>query len=228
MTLSAPVVGADALGDDYASKPLVSGEVVYHGMVWDVRKDRVDLGAAGQVSREFIEHPGAVSVVALRHREGRDEVLLIKQYRHPVQATEWELPAGLLDVHGEPPHVAAARELAEEADLTASTWHILTDLFPSPGGIGEAIRIFVARGLAEVPAADRHERDGEELGMPTVWIALEDAVTAVLTGRVTNGVAQLGIVGAYAARERGWETLRAPDVPFPAHPGLRERTVSAE
>lgn len=221
MTLSAPVVGPEGLGDDYTSKQVLSAETVYRGMVWDLRKDRVDLGAAGQVSREYIEHPGAVSVVALRRHEGRDELVLIKQYRHPVQATEWELPAGLLDVHGEPPHVAAARELAEETDLTAATWHVLTDLFPSPGGIGEAIRVFLARDLGEVAAAERHDRSGEELGMPTVWIALEDAVTAVLTGRITNGVAQLGILGAYAARERGWETLRAPDIPFPAHPGLR-------
>ena len=221
MSLSAPVVGPDALGDDYAGKPILASDIVYHGMVWDLRKDRIDLGAAGQVSREFIEHPGAVSIVALRQRAGRDELFLIHQYRHPVQATEWELPAGLLDVDGEPPHAAAVRELAEEADLSATTWHIITDLFPSPGGIGEAIRVFLARDVTDVPAADRHERTGEELGMRTVWIALDDAVTAVLTGRITNGVAQLGILAAEAARRRGWETLRAPDVPFPAHPGLR-------
>lgn len=221
MSLSAPVVGPQALGDDYSTKPVLASEIVYHGMVWDVRRDRVDLGKAGQVSRELIHHPGAVGMVALRQRAGREELLLIRQYRHPVQATEWELPAGLLDVAGEEPAAAAARELAEEADLTAQTWHVLTDLFPSPGSLGEAIRIFLARGLSEVPATERHDRRGEELGMPTVWIALDDAVTAVLTGKITNGVAQLGILGTYAARQRGWETLRAPDVPFPAHPGLR-------
>ena len=170
MSLSAPLVGPDALGDDYRAKPILAAQTVYHGMVWDLRKDRVDLGEAGEVSREYIEHPGAVSVVALRHRDGRDEVVLIKQYRHPVQATEWELPAGLLDVAGEAAHVAAARELAEEVDLTAATWHVLTDLFPSPGGIGEAIRVFLARDLREVPQEQRHERDGEELGLSLIHI----------------------------------------------------------
>jgi hypothetical protein len=81
VTLSAPVVGPEGLGDDYTSKQVLSAETVYRGMVWDLRKDRVDLGAAGQVSREYIEHPGAVSVVALRRHEGRDELVLIKQYR---------------------------------------------------------------------------------------------------------------------------------------------------
>ena len=98
---------------------------------------------------------------------------------------------------------------------------MLVDFFPSPGGMSEAIRIFLARDLADVPEGERHDRGGEELGMPTVWITLEDAVTAVLTGRVTNGVAQLGILGTLAARDRDWATLRGADIPFPAHPGLR-------
>ncbi len=225
MTLSAPLVGVDALGDDLTGKPVVSSEVAFSGMVWDVRRDRVDLGEAGQVTREYVDHPGAVSVLALRERDAdgsaRCDVALIKQYRHPVRATEWELPAGLLDIAGEPPHVAAARELAEEADLRAGAWHVLADLVPSPGGISEAIRIFLARDLSDVPAEERHERDGEELGMPLVWIDLDDAVDAVRDGLLGNAVAQLGILHASTARARGWAGLRAADAPFRAHPGLR-------
>lgn len=221
MSSDLPVVGADALGDDLTSKPVVSSEVAFTGMVWDVRRDRIDLGVAGQVSREYVEHPGAVGIVALRRHEGRDQIVLIKQYRHPVRATEWELPAGLLDISGEPAHLAAARELAEEVDLRADTWHLLTDLFPSPGGIGEVIRVFLARDLSVVPVDERHDREGEELGMPTVWIDLDDAVTAVLTGGVVNGVAQLGILAAAAARSRDWATLRPADSPLAAHPAGR-------
>ena len=90
---------------------------------------------------------------------------MIQQYRHPVRAFEWEIPAGLLDVHGEPPHVGAARELHEEADLTAGTWHVLADCVSSPGGLDEALRIYLA-ATCPVAHADRHVRDGEELGMP--------------------------------------------------------------
>ncbi|MBW3085987.1 ADP-ribose pyrophosphatase [Austwickia sp. TVS 96-490-7B] len=198
--------------------------MAFRGAIWDVRRDRVDLGEAGEVTREYIEHPGAVAVVALRQHQGRDELILIKQYRHPVKATEWELPAGLLDVAGEAPHRAAERELAEEVDLHADRWHHLTDVFPSPGGLGEAIRVYLARDLHDVPPEQRHQRDGEELGMPLAWIDLDDAVTAVLSGRLTNALAQLGVLATAAARDRHWQTLRPVDIPFHAHPAYRQDT----
>ncbi|WP_116113192.1 NUDIX domain-containing protein [Austwickia chelonae] len=221
MSLDAPRLGADDLADDFLGKPVLHTDKVFQGMVWDVRADRVDLGEAGEVTRQYVEHPGAVSIVALRECRSEPEVLLIKQYRHPVRATEWELPAGLLDIAGEPAREAAARELAEEADLRAKSWHLLTDLFPSPGGIGEAIRIFLARDLTEVPLEERHDRDAEELGMPTAWVPLDEAERAVLAGRLTNGVAQLGILAAAAARRHGWATLQAADTAFLALPGNR-------
>ena len=99
----------------------------------------------------------------------RAGICLIQQYRHPVRAYEWEIPAGLLDVAGEPPHVGAARELHEEADLVAGTWHVLADYFSSPGGLDEALRVYLARDLAAVPATTararrRGARDARALG----------------------------------------------------------------
>ena len=148
-------------------------------------------------------------------------MLLIRQYRHPVQAFLWELPAGLLDVDGEPPHQAAARELAEEADLVADRWHTLVDWYNSPGGMNEAIRVYLARDLGEVPEADRHDRDGEELGMLTTWVDLTLARDAVLAGRIHNPTAVVGLLAAAAARDQGWDTLRPAAAPWPEHPRLR-------
>ncbi len=68
---------------------------------------------------------------------------------------------------GEPPVETAKRELHEEADLTASTWHVLADYYPSGGGTSEAVRVFLARDLAQVPASERHERMDEEA---TWWV----------------------------------------------------------
>ena len=209
--------GAD-LSDRLQRRPVIQSALVFKGMVWDVRRDIVDLGEAGEVTREYVEHPGAVSIVALRQVGDRDQVLLIQQYRHPVGAFEWELPAGLLDVAGEPPWQGAARELYEEADLAAGCWHVLIDYFGSPGGISEALRVFLARDLTGVPHGERFSREGEEHAMPVCWVDLDEAHDAVLGGQLHNPSAVIGILTAHAARARGWVTLRAHNAPWPQHP----------
>jgi ADP-ribose pyrophosphatase len=218
VTLGAPTARAAELVDRLERRPVEASERVFDGMVWDVVRDTVDLGEGGTVRREYVQHPGAVCVVAL---DDRDRILLIQQYRHPVGAFEWELPAGLLDVPGEPPWEAAARELHEEADLEAARWDVLMDYYASPGGVSEALRIFLARGLSDVPHDDRHSREGEELGMPVRWVDLDEAHEAVLRGQLHNPGALIGILAAYAARARDWSSLRPHDTGWPEHPAYR-------
>jgi 8-oxo-dGDP phosphatase len=218
VSLEAPTISGETLRDRLEPRPVRASRVVYHGMVWDVVRDTVDLGEAGVVDREYVRHPGAVVALAL---DGRGRVLLIQQYRHPVGTLEWELPAGLLDMDGEQPWQAAARELREEADLTAGRWDVLIDHYASPGGLSEALRIFLARDLSSVPEAERHQREHEELGMPARWVDLDEAHAAVLQGRLHNPSAIIGILTAHAARERGWGTLRPYDAPWPEHPAYR-------
>lgn len=206
------------LQDRFEGRPVTEHETVFDGAIWDVVRDSVDLGAAGTVRREYLQHTGAVSVIAL---DERDRVLLIQQYRHPVRAFEWEPPAGLLDEPGEHPWVAAARELAEECDLTAGRWDLLAEYFSSPGGSDEALRVYLARELSPVGEHDRFERHGEELDMPTRWVDLDQARDAVLAGRIHNPSAVVGLLAACAAREQGWTTLRPYDAPWPAHPAYR-------
>lgn len=219
MSLDAPRRSGDDLEDRIEPRPVRHTRLVYEGRVWDVRRDTVDLGEAGEVERDYVEHTGAVAVLALRQDRGVDEILMVQQYRHPVRALEWELPAGLLDVEGEPPHEAAARELAEEADLVAMRWDVLVDYVSSPGGMSEALRIYLARELADVPHDERHAREAEEAGMPACWVSLEEAVQAVLAGRVRNATAVVGVLAARQLAQRAWVGLRAVDAPWPAHPG---------
>jgi ADP-ribose pyrophosphatase len=218
VTLGAPTARAEDLVDRLEQRPVQHRERVFDGMVWDVVRDTVDLGEGGIVRREYVQHPGAVAIVAL---DDRDRILLIQQYRHPVGTFEWELPAGLLDVAGEPPWQAAARELHEEADLVAGRWDVLMDYYASPGGVSEALRIFVARDLSDVPHADRFSRESEELGMPVCWVDLDQAHDAVLRGQLHNPAALIGILSAHAARARNWSTLRPHDAPWPEHPAYR-------
>jgi 8-oxo-dGTP pyrophosphatase MutT (NUDIX family) len=221
MSLDATVVRGADLADRLERRPVLDTAVVFEGMVWDVRRDTVDLGEAGEVTREYVDHPGAVAILALREVGGRDQVLLIQQYRHPVGAFEWELPAGLLDVTGEQPWLGAARELHEEADLVAGRWHVLIDYYGSPGGLSEALRIFLARDLTGVHHDERFTREGEEHGMPVGWVDLDEAQEAVLAGRLHNPSAVIGILTAHAARARDWTTLRPHDAPWPEHPAYR-------
>jgi 8-oxo-dGTP pyrophosphatase MutT (NUDIX family) len=214
------VADGKPLRDQFAPRDVLQRETVYEGLVWDVVRDTVDLGEGGVVKREYVQHTGAVAILAL-DEDGR--VLLIEQYRHPVGMTLWELPAGLLDVTGEDPLDAAKRELAEEADLRADRWHVLADWFNSPGGMTEALRLYLARGLTPVPDAELHEREAEEKGMPTRWVPLEEARTAVLGGALHNPAAVVGILAACEGLAQDWRTLRPPDAPWPEHPAFRDR-----
>lgn len=191
------------VADRHAPRPVVTHELIHSGKVWDLAGDVVDLGDS-QVLREYVDHPGAVAVVAL---DDEDRVLLLAQYRHPVRHELWEPPAGLLDVEGEDPAVAAARELAEEADLVAGSWWRLVEFFTTPGGSSERIVVFLARDLSPVPDADRYERVDEEATMVPEWVPLDDAVDAALGGRLHSPTAVTGVLAAAAARARGWSTL---------------------
>lgn len=206
----------ERLADEFDPRPVRGSEVLVKGRVWDVVRDDVDLGDAGHHVRDYVQHPGAVAVVALDD-EGR--ICLIQQYRHPIRTRDWEIPAGLLDVEGEPAWEAAARELHEEADLVAGRLDVLVDLRPSPGGLDEAIRVYLARDVSLVDETDRHVREAEEHGMPLVWVALDDAVDAVLEGRVQNGILVSSVLAAHVARQRNWDSLRPHDTPWPQGPG---------
>lgn len=213
----------EPLRDRLERRPVLSSELAFGGRVWDVRTERVDLGEGGVVTRDFVDHTGAVAVLAL---DEADRVVVVQQYRHPVGAFEWEVPAGLLDVDGEPAHVTAARELHEEAALVASQWHVLLDHYSSPGGSSEALRVYLARDLAEVPEDERHEREGEELGMPVRRVALDEVVEAVLGGGVHNVTLMVAVLAASRLRERGWVGLRPVEAPWPTRPPGRGPATS--
>ncbi len=207
------------LVDGSDARTVLGTEALTRGRVWDVHRDTVDLGDGQTVVRDFVAHPGAVAVLAL---DDRDRVFLLRQYRHPVAASLWEPVAGLLDVADESPGAGAARELVEEAGLTAAEWHTLVDFETSPGGSSETLRVFLARDLAPVPGG-RPVGEGEERDLPFTWVPLDLAVDLVLAGRLTSPSTVVGVLAARAARDSRWASLRPVDAPWPA----RERVVAA-
>ncbi len=182
----------------------------YDGALVKVRVDTVVQPDGSRAEREVVEHVGSVAVVAL---DDRQRVLLIRQYRHPAGQYLWELPAGLRDRPGEPPLAAAQRELAEEAQLRAAAWRTLVDLRPSPGISTEVCRVYQARQL------DTQEQEGgrpdEEGELRSRWVPLPQAVSEVLTGRITNGLAVAGLLAAAAGTDGALAGTRQADTPWP-------------
>lgn len=189
--------------------PVLGRETVWAGRKFTMESEVVDLGRGGTVVREFLGHPGSVVVLAL---DDDDRVLMLRQYRHPVRAELWELPAGLRDEPGEPAVRTAARELAEEADVVAGRWWRLVDFLASPGCSDERVEVFLARDLTPVPTDERHQRHAEELDMVTAWVPLDEAAEAILARGVHNPAAVVGVLAAVASRASGWHSLEVVDL----------------
>ncbi|MDJ0334855.1 NUDIX hydrolase [Salinibacterium sp. G-O1] len=207
-TESAPA----GLSDDAVEPVVLSSDVTFDGKVWDIRREVFELDGH-EVTREFMDHPGAVAVLLL---DDDDRVLVIKQYRHPVRSRDWELPAGLLDIAGESPLLAAQRELAEEVDKVADRWDLLADFMTSPGGSNEVLRVYLARGVSEAPEV--FERTEEEAGIEVRWVPLDDLVDAVLARDIQNSILVIAVLAAAAGRARGWSTLGDAEAPMSRHP----------
>lgn len=188
----------------------VASETLYVGKIFALRVDDVRMPHGNTAKREVIEHYGAVAVVAL---DDTNNIALVHQYRHPVGRRLWELPAGLLDAGGEPPHVTAARELKEEAGLSATDWRVLIDLVSAPGFSDESVRVYLATGLTEV---GRPQARDEEADLTLRWLPLEEASHMVLSGEIVNSLAAGGILAARAVTDL--DALRPVDAPWPDRP----------
>jgi 8-oxo-dGDP phosphatase len=198
------------MGDEAAPHEfrLLDSEQVYEGHVISLRRDTVAMPGGGDSVREVVAHPGAVAVVAL---DDQDRVVLLRQYRHPVGAHLWELPAGLRDADGEPPLLTAQRELAEEAQLAAGRWSLLASVYNSPGFSDELVLIYLAEDLVDVPRPDGFVVEHEEADMTLERVPLAEAVQRVFDGDLRNSSAVVGVLAAAQARS-GAGRPRAADV----------------
>ena len=182
----------------------------YSGAIVSVRVDTVREPDGSAADREVVEHVDSVAVLAL---DGQQRVLMIRQYRQPSGQYLWELPAGLCDQPGEPPEHAARRELAEETGIEAEQWSTLVDLRPSPGMSTEVVRVYQATQLTNGERPGNAE--GEEADLESRWVWLPDAVTEVLAGPITNGLAVAGVLAAAVRLGLRDDTTRPADAPWP-------------
>ncbi len=204
----------DELADLPMAWPVARHTVLGIGAVSNFVNDDVVTPDGQSMARQYTLHPGAVGVIAW---DDSDRIAVVRQYRHPVGYQLTEPPAGLLDHDREDFLVAAQRELAEEAGLWAERWHVLVDIFTTPGACQESLRIFLARGLHPAPVPDGFVADHEEAHMEVCWAKRADLVAAVLAGRVQNPTMVSGVLALETARlSNGLEELRQPDSDWPA------------
>lgn len=188
----------------------VASETIYVGKIFALRGDEVLMPGGNTARREVVEHYGAVAIVAL---DDEGNVVLVYQYRHPLGRRLWELPAGLLDLGDEPPHVTAARELEEEVGLAAENWRVLVDVDTAPGFSDESVRVFLATGLTDIGRPEPHD---EEADLTVSRVPLSEAVRMVLDGKIANSLAVCGILAANQIQDV--TELRAVDAPWPDRP----------
>lgn len=178
----------------------------YASSYLNVRTDVIVDPTGEQHQRVVVQPRGAVAVLAL---DEESRVLLIEQYRHPVGARLLELPAGILDIEGEPALAAAQRELVEEGDVSAAEWQEILGLWATPGYSSERWLLYRATDLSPVPPAERAERHAEEADLEQWWMPLDDAVQAILAGRISNALAVAAIMSEVVRRTQGSAQKRA-------------------
>ncbi|MGW0704381.1 NUDIX domain-containing protein [Streptomyces sp. NPDC002643] len=192
-----------------------ASDTPFTGKKTAVRADDVVMPDGSVARRDYQVHPGSVAILAL---DEQDRVLLVRQYRHPVRQKLWEIPAGLLDIPGENPLHAAQRELYEEAHVKAEDWRVLVDVYTSPGGCDESVRIFLARDLSEAEGR-RFEVEDEEADMELARVPLDELARGLLAGDLHANCLAVGVLSLLAARNGdGVEALRPAEAPWPARP----------
>lgn len=185
-----PGIHKHTIADRYhCARPVTSTHTPFRGAVVNVRCDQVQLSETETVGRDVVEHPGAVAVLAINDD---DEVAFIRQYRHPVGAELWEIPAGLLDQSGEDPVECARRELAEEVDLQCAQIEPLINVALSAGGSTERIQVYVARGLRACET--EFVREAEEAEFELTWVPRAAAVAAARSGQITSAATVMALL----------------------------------
>lgn len=164
-------------------------ELIHQGHVVGFYNSYFSTPDGDEMRRDVVKHPGAVSAVALEDTS----VWLVKQFRAPIRNDMWELPAGKLDIPGEPLEETVVRELEEEIGRTAAKVEFLISLHHSPGFCDEHQTIFLCTELSEVPV--RHDGP-EEAHMLVEKFPLRTAVEMALDGSITDAKTIIGLLAA--------------------------------
>lgn len=169
---------------DFREKTLSSLNI-FNGRVIKLRKDEVRLPNGKISSREIIEHPGAVVVLAV---DKKNEIIMIKQFRKATEETLWELPAGTLE-KGEKPIDCARRELQEETGYYSKKIDKIITYFSTPGFCNEKLTLFFAQELEK-----KHKNEDEDEFIQVEHVKIEDALKMIKDHMIKDAKTIIGIL----------------------------------
>lgn len=166
------------------SEKTIDTREIFSGRIIKVRVDTVRLPDGGQSTREVVEHAGAVAVVAVDHD---NNIIMVRQYRKPVEKILLEIPAGTME-KDEDPLVCAQRELKEETGFTAKHWKKILSYYSAPGFTDEYLHLYLASGLT----GGEIEPDEDEF-IETIRLPLPEAYRMIFEGHIADGKSIIGI-----------------------------------
>lgn len=169
------------------SEKTISSNRIYEGRIINFRVDTVLLPDGREATRELVEHPGGVGIVAIDREEN---VILVEQFRKPYEKLILEIPAGKME-RGENPELCGRRELEEETGCRAGKFEFLGECYPSVGYTDENIRIFLATELEET--AQRLD-DDEFLNVRR--IPLKEMLRRIMNNEISDAKTVIGILKA--------------------------------
>ncbi len=172
----------------------VSQNYIFKGKIINLRQDIACLPNGNNATREVIEHPGGVSVVAINDN---DEIIMVRQFRYPYMENVLEIPAGKRDSKDENTLDCAIRELKEETGATAKSFISLGEIYPTPGYCSEIIYIYLANELEFGECCP----DEDEF-LETVKIKFDKAVEMVINNEIKDAKTAVGILRAKAILNR--------------------------
>lgn len=165
--------------------------LVHQGYIWHVVVAAFEAPDGELFERDVIRSPGAVGVVPVLFENGEPTVVLVRQYRGPLDRYVLEIPAGMRDIADEPPETTAERELIEEAGYSAGRLEYLTEYYTSAGMTDSVLHVYVATDLV---AVQRDLHGPEESHMEVLTLPLAEAVDMVVRGEIHDAKTVIGLL----------------------------------
>ena len=159
--------------------------VLFKGKVFDLKVDEIEYESGNKGIREVIVHPGGAAVIPITNS---GKIILVTQFRYPVQKVSMEFPAGKLD-KGEDPLICAARELEEETGFKAGKIQKLGEIYTTPGYSTELLHLYVAQDLV----AGEHKREEGELGMEIFELTIDEVEEKIASGEIKDSKTICGV-----------------------------------